>query len=193
MNQSIRLLEPMQSDTRPPVFLGVSTVENGEAEMETQILLWLLAALLIAAGFAGLILPALPGIPLVYAGLVLLAWAEDFAYVGWVTLGLLGLLALISYGVDFMASALGAKRFGASPRAVWGAALGAVVGLFFGLPGIVLGPFVGAVIAEFTNRTSARGAAQAGVGAVVGLLFGALLKIALAFTMIGVFVVDRLL
>jgi len=106
---------------------------------------------------------------------------------------LLGLLALISYGVDFMASALGAKRFGASPRAVWGAALGAVVGLFFGLPGIVLGPFVGAVIAEFTNRTSARGAAQAGVGAVVGLLFGALLKIALAFTMIGVFVVDRLL
>ncbi|MCU0809637.1 MAG: DUF456 domain-containing protein [Thiobacillaceae bacterium] len=161
--------------------------------METQILLWLLAALLIAAGFAGLILPALPGIPLVYAGLVLLAWAEDFAYVDWVTLGLLGLLALISYGVDFMASALGAKRFGASPRAVWGAALGAVVGLFFGLPGILLGPFVGAVIAEFTNRASARVAAQAGVGAVVGLLFGALLKIALAFTMIGVFVVDRLL
>jgi uncharacterized protein len=161
--------------------------------METQILLWLLAALLIAAGFAGLILPALPGIPLVYAGLVLLAWAEDFAYVGWVTLGLLGLLALLSYGVDFMASAFGAKRFGASPRAVWGAALGAVVGLFFGILGIVLGPFVGAVIAEFTNRTSARVAAQAGVGAVVGLLFGALLKIALAFTMIGVFVVDRLL
>jgi uncharacterized protein len=161
--------------------------------MEMQILLWLLAALLIAAGFAGLILPALPGIPLVYAGLVLLAWAEDFAYVGWLTLSLLGLLALLSYGVDFMASAFGAKRFGASPRAVWGAALGAVVGLFFGLPGIVLGPFVGAVIAEFTNRASARGAAQAGVGAVLGLLFGALLKVALAFTMIGVFVVDRLL
>ena len=161
--------------------------------METQILLWLLAALLIAAGFAGLILPALPGIPLVYAGLVLLAWAEDFAYVGWVTISLLGLLALLSYGVDFMASAFGAKRFGASPRAVWGAALGAVVGLFFGILGIVLGPFVGAVIAEFTNRASARKAAQAGVGAVVGLLFGALLKIALAFTMIGVFVVDRLL
>lgn len=161
--------------------------------METQILLWLLAALLIAAGFAGLILPALPGIPLVYAGLVLLAWAEDFAYVGWVTLSLLGLLALLSYGVDFLASALGAKRFGASPRAIWGAALGAVVGLFFGMPGIVLGPFVGAVIAEFTNRASTRGAVEAGVGAVVGLLFGALLKIALTFTMIGVFVVDRLL
>jgi uncharacterized protein YqgC (DUF456 family) len=161
--------------------------------METQILLWLLAALLIAAGFAGLILPALPGIPLVFGGLLLLAWADDFAYVGWLTLSLLGALALISYGVDFLASAMGAKRFGASPRAVWGAMLGAVAGLFFGLPGIVLGPFVGAVIAEFSNRASPRAAAHAGVGAVLGLLFGALLKIALAFTMIGVFVVDRLL
>lgn len=158
-----------------------------------QILLWLLAALLIAVGFAGLILPALPGIPLVYAGLVLLAWAEDFAYVGWLTLALLGLLALLSYAVDFLAAAFGAKRYGASPRAVTGAALGAVAGLFFGLPGIVLGPFVGALIGEFSRRASAKAAAQAGVGATLGLLFGALLKVALAFIMLGVFVVDRLL
>ena len=161
--------------------------------MTMQILLWLLAALLIVTGFAGLILPAVPGIPLVFAGLVLLAWAENFTYVGWATLTLLGLLALLSYGVDFLAAALGAKRFGASPRAIWGATLGALVGLFFGLPGIVLGPFVGAVIGEFSRRASARAATHAGVGAVIGLLFGALLKVALAFTMIGVFVVDRLL
>ena len=158
-----------------------------------QILLWVLAALLIAAGFAGLILPAVPGIPLVFAGLVLLAWAENFAYVGWLTLTLLGLLALLSYAVDFAAAALGAKRFGASPRAVTGAALGALVGIFFGLPGIVLGPFVGAVIGEFSGRASAKAAAHAGVGATLGLLFGALLKVALAFTMLGVFVVDRVL
>ena len=158
-----------------------------------QVLLWVLAALLIAAGFAGLILPAVPGIPLVFAGLVLLAWAENFAYVGWLTLTLLGLLALLSYAVDFLAAALGAKRFGASPRAVTGAALGALAGIFFGLPGIVLGPFVGAVIGEFSGRASAKAAAHAGVGATLGLLFGALLKVALAFTMLGVFVVDRLL
>ncbi|HSJ81070.1 MAG TPA: DUF456 family protein, partial [Thiobacillus sp.] len=94
-----------------------------------QILLWLLAVLLIVLGFAGLILPVVPGIPLVFAGLVLLAWAENFAYVGWMTLTLLGLLALVSYGIDFLASALGAKKFGASPRAVVGAALGALAGL----------------------------------------------------------------
>jgi len=158
-----------------------------------QILLWLLAAVLIALGFAGLILPAIPGIPLVFAGLVLLAWAEGFAYVGWVTLTLLGALALLSYGVDFLAAAFGAKKFGASPRAMAGAALGALVGLFFGLPGILLGPFVGAVIGEFSGQASVRTSMKAGVGATLGLLFGALLKIALAFTMMGVFVLDRLL
>ncbi len=161
--------------------------------METQLLLWLSAAVLIAVGIAGLILPLLPGIPLVFAGLVLLAWAENFAFVGWPTLALLGVLALLSYGVDFVASALGAKRFGASPRAIVGAVLGAVVGLFFGLPGVVLGPFAGAVIAEFSQRASVGAATRAGVGAVVGLVFGALLKVALAFTMIGVFVAARLL
>ncbi|MEW6120181.1 MAG: DUF456 domain-containing protein [Pseudomonadota bacterium] len=159
----------------------------------TQILLWALAALLILTGFAGLILPVLPGIPLVFAGLVLLAWAENFAYVGWVTLAILGVLALASYGVDFLATALGAKKFGASPRAIWGAAIGTVVGLFFGLPGLVLGPFLGALIGEFSGKASFRSATHAGVGATLGLLFGALLKIALAFAMVGVFVLDRLL
>lgn len=158
-----------------------------------QMLLWLLAALLIVAGFAGLILPMLPGIPLVFAGLVLLAWAENFAYVGWITLTLLGVLAALSYAIDLLASALGAKKFGASSRAVIGAALGAFVGIFFGLPGIVLGPFVGAVIGEFSGKASLKGATHAGIGATLGLLFGALLKIALAFTMIGVFIVVRLL
>ncbi|MEW6414141.1 MAG: DUF456 domain-containing protein [Pseudomonadota bacterium] len=156
-----------------------------------QVVLWLFAALFIVLGFAGLILPMLPGIPLVFAGLVLLAWAENFAHVGWVTLTLLGVLALLSYAIDFLASALGAKRFGASSRAVVGAALGAFAGIFFGLPGIVLGPFVGAVIGEFSGKASLKAATHAGVGATLGLLFGALLKIALAFTMIGVFVLDR--
>lgn len=161
--------------------------------METPLLLWLLAALLIVAGFAGLILPALPGIPLVYAGLVVLAWSENFAYVGWVTLTVLGVLALLSYGVDLLAASLGAKRFGASPRAIWGAALGALIGLFFGIVGMLIGPFAGAVIGEFTGETSARESLRAGLGATLGLVFGALLKIALAFAMLGVFVVDRLI
>lgn len=134
-----------------------------------------------------------PCIPLIYAGLVLLVWSENFAYVGWVTLAVLGLLAVASYGLDVLAASLGARHFGADPRAVWGAALGMVVGIFFGLPGIVLGPFVGAAIGQFSRRASAKEALHAGVGATLGLLFGTLLKIALAFAMVGVFAVDRLL
>lgn len=161
--------------------------------METTLLLWLLAAFLILAGFAGLILPALPGIPLIYTGLLVLAWSENFAYVGWITLTVLGVLALLSYGADLLAASLGAKRFGASPRAIWGAALGALFGLFFGIVGILLGPFAGAVIGEFSGKSSARESLRAGLGATLGLIFGALLKIALAFAMLGVFVADRLI
>ncbi len=161
--------------------------------METTLLFWLLAALLILAGFAGLVLPALPGIPLIYIGLLVLAWSENFVYVGWVTLTVLGVLALLSYGADLLAASLGAKRFGASPRAIWGAALGALFGFFFGIVGLLLGPFAGAVIGEFSGKASARESLHAGLGATLGLLFGALLKIALAFAMLGVFVADRLI
>ncbi len=157
------------------------------------ILFWLLAGLLILVGLAGLILPVLPGIPLVYAGLFLLAWAEDFVYVGWVTLSVLGLMTLLSYGIDFLATAMGARKYGASPRAVAGAAVGTLLGVFFGLGGIILGPFLGAMAGEFSRRATLKTATQAGLGATLGLFFGALLKIALAFTMLGVFVVDRLL
>lgn len=156
-------------------------------EAGLEVLLWLLAGVLVVLGLAGLILPVLPGIPLIYAGLLVLAWAEDFAHVGWITLALLGILTLLSYGIDFFATALGAKRFGASPRAVVGAAVGAVVGLFFGLAGVLLGPFVGAVLGEFSRQATLKQAMQSGLGATLGLLLGTLLKLALAFSMLGVF------
>jgi uncharacterized protein YqgC (DUF456 family) len=156
-----------------------------------DVLLWLLAAVLVLAGLLGLILPALPGPPLLFAGLLVAAWVEDFNYVGGGTLGVLGALALLTYAVDFAASALGAKRFGASNRAIVGAAIGALVGIFFGLPGILLGPFVGAVVGELTVRRGAREAARAGVGATVGLALGAAAKLALAFSMLGIFALAR--
>jgi uncharacterized protein YqgC (DUF456 family) len=154
-------------------------------------LLWLLAAVLVVAGLAGLILPALPGAPLLFAGLLVAAWVEDFGYVGGGTLAVLGALALLTYAVDFAASALGAKRFGASKRAIVGAAIGALVGIFFGLPGILLGPFVGAVVGELTGRRGPRDAARAGLGATVGLALGAAAKLALAFSMLGIFALAR--
>ncbi len=160
--------------------------------MDTNAVL-VLAVIIVLAGLAGLILPAIPGAPLIFAGLLLAAWAEGFAYVGFWTLVVLALIALLMLGVDLWASMFGAKKFGASKRAIIGALIGSVAGVFLGFPGVVFGPFIGAVIGELLAQRGLQHAARAGFGATVGLVLGAALKIALAFTMIGIFTVARFL
>jgi hypothetical protein len=155
-------------------------------------ILWISAILLIAAGLAGLVLPALPGAPLLFVGLVCAAWAEQFAYVGWGTLAVLGILCGLAYLVDFAAGAFGAKRFGASGRAVLGAGIGTLAGLLFGIFGVIIGPFAGAVAGELTVHRDLKRAGRAGVGATLGLALGAAAKIALAFAMLGIFLAVRL-
>ena len=155
--------------------------------MEGSILPWVIAAIMVVAGVAGAVLPGLPGVPLVYAGLLVAAWADDFQRVGWVVLVLLGVLTVLSFVIDFLAAALGAKRVGATRLAVIGACIGTFAGLLFGLPGLVLGPFVGAVIGELISHGRVEQAGKAGFATWIGLLFGTLAKLALVFTMIGVF------
>jgi uncharacterized protein YqgC (DUF456 family) len=137
--------------------------------------------------------PVLPGAPLVFAGLVVAAWAEDFRYVGVGTLVVIGILMGLTYVVDAIAGALGVKRVGASKWAVWGAVLGTFIGVFFGLAGILLGPFVGAVAGELLARRSVAQAGRAGVAAWIGFVVGTLGKLAILGAMVGVFVVKRLL
>ena len=161
--------------------------------MGFQIVLWLLAFVLTVAGFAGLVLPALPGAVLLFAGLFAAAWAENFDYVGWVTLVVLGVLASSTYLLDFAATAFGTGHFGGSKRAIVGASLGAIVGLFFGVLGILLGPFMGAVIGELTAQRDPLAAGRAGVGATLGLVVGAVAKLAVAVSMVGLFVLVRFL
>ena len=159
----------------------------------TTIVLWIAAGVLIAIGAIGLVLPILPGAPLIFIGALLAAWAENFAFIGPWSLTLLGVLTALAVAVDFIAGAFGARRFGASARAVAGATLGAIVGLFFGVVGVLVGPFVGAVIGELSVRRNLAAAGRAGVGAAVGLALGTAAKLAIAFAMIGVIVVMRLL
>lgn len=154
----------------------------------SQAALWVLAIVMIAVGVAGTLLPALPGIPLMFAGMLLGAWIDDFTRIGWVTLTVLAVLTVLSVIVDVAASALGARRVGASPRAIWGAAIGTVLGIFFGLAGLILGPFIGAVVGELSVHGRFDAAGRVGVATWLGLLFGAVAKVAIAFSMIGVFV-----
>lgn len=155
--------------------------------MSPDVLLWILAALLVLVGLAGSVLPALPGVPLVFAGLFIAAWAGDFARVSWPTLLLLGLLTLLSFVIDFAATALGAKRVGATRLAIVGALLGTLAGVFLGLAGLIIGPFLGAVVGELLSHGQVQQAARAGVATWMGLIFGTLAKLALVFTMLGVF------
>ncbi|HQY54164.1 MAG TPA: DUF456 domain-containing protein [Dokdonella sp.] len=161
--------------------------------MTIQIILYVLAALLIIVGTLGTVLPALPGVPIVYAGMFLAAWVGDFSHIGWPTLTILGVLTALSVIVDLLASVFGAKRVGASGWALFGAAAGTVIGLFFGLVGLIFGPFVGAVAGELIAGSSLRRSAGVGVGAWLGFIFGTLAKIALCFTMLGVFALAYLL
>lgn len=148
---------------------------------------WVLAVVLVAVGFAGVVFPALPGTILVFAGLAVAAWTDGFVRVGPAMLGVLGVLAAFSYVVEFAAGLLGAKRYGASRQAVLGAALGTVAGMFFGLPGILLGPFLGAVLGEYAHRRNLGQAGRVGLGTWVGFVLGLAAKLAITFAMLGIF------
>lgn len=152
------------------------------------ILLWIVGVALVLVGLAGIVLPALPGTILIFAGLLLAAWANGFTAVGSGPLILIGVIAAVSYAVDLVAAAAGAQRIGSSRRAVVGAALGTLLGLFFGLPGVLFGPLAGALVAEWTVHRDVRRAGRAGLGAWIGFLVGTGVKIALAFSMIAIFI-----
>jgi uncharacterized protein len=152
-------------------------------------LLWALAGILVLVGLAGTILPMLPGVPFVFGGLLIAAWIGDFQRIGWPTITILAILTALAMLVDFVATMLGAKRAGASKLALMGAAIGSIVGIFFGLVGIFIFPFVGAVIGEYLQHQKLGNAGKVGVATWLGLLFGALAKLALALTMIGVFAI----
>jgi uncharacterized protein YqgC (DUF456 family) len=154
---------------------------------------WTLAVLLVLVGLAGIVLPALPGTILIFAGLWLAAWADGFAHVGALTIVLLGLLAAATYLIDVVAMALGMQRFGASRRAMAGASIGMILGLFMGIPGLIIGPFLGAVLGELTEQRDFARAGRAGLTAWIGFVIGMAVKVGFGFMMIGVFVAAWLL
>ena len=156
--------------------------------MTMSIVLWTIGVLLVIAGIAGIVFPALPGHVLIFAGLFLAAWADNFTRVSGWTLALIGVIGALSYTVDFVAAALGAKHVGASGRAVVGAGLGTLLGIPFGLLGVLFGPLVGAVLGELTVQRQWRRAAGVGVAAWIGFLIGTVVKVGLAFVMIAIFI-----
>ncbi len=129
-----------------------------------DIALYVLAALLIVGGLAGSVLPALPGIPMVFGGIWLAAAVDGYRHLGIWWLLIIGAIGTVGVVVDFVASTLGAKRVGASKQALWGAAIGTIVGMFLGIPGLLFGPFVGALLGELASGNSVLRSTHVGVG-----------------------------
>jgi len=150
-----------------------------------DLFLYVLAAALIIGGVAGAILPVLPGVPMIFGGIWLAAAVDEYRHLGWGWLVVIGAIAALGIAVDFIAGSLGAKKIGASPRALWGAGIGTTIGMFFGLPGLLIGPFAGAVIGELWSGKSILRSAHVGVSTWFGMLLGVVAKVVLSFLMIG--------
>lgn len=159
-----------------------------EFRLDIPSICYALAVLMIVVGIVGVVLPALPGLPLVFAGMLLAAWAGDFQRIGWVALVILGLMTLLSLAVDFLSTTVGAKKVGASSKALWGSVIGTFAGLFFMPIGVFVGPFVGALLGELWHGREWRKAAKVGFGTWLGIALGVVLKLGLAFAMLGLFV-----
>jgi uncharacterized protein len=159
----------------------------------TDTLLWILSAAFIIVGVAGTVLPALPGTLFVLAGIVLGAWIDGFARVGWGVLTAVIVLAVLAWVLDYVAGLLGAKKAGASRQALIGAVLGTVVGLFMGIVGVLFMPLVGAAIGEFIAQRDHGRALKVGVATWLGIMAGMVSKVVIAFMMIGLFIAALIL
>ncbi|AOD14466.1 DUF456 domain-containing protein [Xanthomonas fragariae] len=158
--------------------------------MDTTVVYYILAGALVLIGFAGVILPALPGLPLVFAGLLVAAWATGFAHVSWITLVILALITALSFVIDFFATLYGAQRVGASKLALWGSVIGSIAGIFFMPIGLFVGPFAGAWIGEYYQTRKTGQATKVGVGTWLGIMLGTATKLALGLCMLGVFAIS---
>src|SRR5262245_65345957 len=93
---------------------------------------WVLAIALILIGVIGTFVPGIPGVGVIFGGMLLAAWIDGFERISWITLTILGVLTALAFAADILGSLLGARRVGASKLALVGAAVGGLVGIFFG-------------------------------------------------------------
>lgn len=136
-----------------------------------------LGIILIISGILGCVLPVIPGPPLSYIGLLLLHFTERYQFTPRFLI-IWAIVTAVVYALDYIIPAWGTKKFGGSKRGVWGSIIGLVIGLFFFPPfGIIIGPFVGAVIGELTAGKDSGAALKSGFGSFLGFLAGTLLKL----------------
>jgi len=154
-----------------------------------DILLWIVCLVCVLVGLIGTVVPLLPGTPLVFLGLLLGAWAENFEKVGWIPLTILGVLTAFTFVIDFIATKIGVEKTGASSLAAFGAMIGMFIGIFFGFVGVFFLPFLGAMLGEYWVKRDLIQAGKVGLGTWVGMVIAIATKLGINFAMIGIFAV----
>jgi len=156
-----------------------------------EIILFVSALIVMFIGMLGVILPILPGTPLIFIVALVFSILTDFTYLSAQTIILLGILAVISVILDWIAGVLGVKKMGGSRAGMFGAFIGMIVGLFLpgvGIFGFVIGAFVGAFLLELLANKESKKAFRAGLGSFIGFLAGGVLRLVIGAAMIGIFV-----
>ncbi|UCC79837.1 MAG: DUF456 domain-containing protein [Candidatus Zixiibacteriota bacterium] len=156
-----------------------------------EIILFIAALIFMFVGLLGVILPVLPGIPLIFGVALVFSILTDFTYLSGQTIIIMGILAVISLILDWIATLFGVKRMGGSKAGIFGAFIGMIVGLFIpgvGIFGFVIGAFVGAFIFELMVNRESKKALKAGLGSFIGFLVGGVLKLVVGAVMIGMFI-----
>ncbi len=158
-----------------------------------DIILWIAAVLLMGVGILGTVIPMIPGLPMIFAGAWLAAFIDHYDKINvWVVV-LLGVLMLFGLAVDWIAQTMGAKKAGATKLGIVGSLIGTFVGIFTGLWGLIFMPLLGAAIGEFIDHQDMLRSGKVGFATWLGMIIGTVVKIALAFTMIGVVIADILI
>lgn len=154
-----------------------------------DILFVVIGFIFMLVGVAGSILPALPGTPMSWAGLIVLYLAPSLDF-NWVFIGITGVVAIGIYILDYIIPSLGTKKFGGSKAGAWGTTIGLFVGILVPIPlGILIGPFVGALIGELAfNKTKGPQAFKAAIGSFIGFLSSTFLKFFATVVFLGLFI-----
>jgi uncharacterized protein YqgC (DUF456 family) len=177
------------------MFLAFSWLELGDGTL--HVVIWTITVLLLLIGLVGTVVPMLPGPALIFAAAVFHALAMRYLAgvqdpgIGWVGCLILLLMVGVSFVLEMLSSAVGAKYFGSSKAGIWGAVLGGIIGLFFGLPGLIIGPIAGALLFErVLAKREWKPAAKSTWGALVGTGAGLVLKGGAGVVMVAYFFID---
>jgi uncharacterized protein len=150
---------------------------------------FLVALLIMVIGLVGSVFPLLPGPAIIWLGALFYAWSTSFQPIGWVTLVLLALIALVAATSDVWVGAAGQRRAGASIWSTLGSTIGGIIGLFLlAIPGMLIGSIIGALLPDWQRWRDWRHISNVSFRTVKNWLVSVLVQVLLGIEMIAIFV-----